>query len=295
MTILNAGEKTILTTQESQALNIIGAAGAQGVVYRLNDVLGGGNSLQSWIIGTGALPVIGPFPGINRFLITCSVGSITAAVNAAVLSLSSAGAVATITGNYVVGQALKATLPTGVIGTLQFTRTLVASPFTKTNIAGAVANAVNTLSYTLTPADAAYSVSCDASNQVTPSIGGVVASAPTPTAPTIVSAAAIVGTPTVGVAAVLAGATFSGYPTPTIARVISVGGAVVATGDQTTGYTPVSADIGKTMTFADTATNGIAPNATSTSVASAAITGTTGATGGNFTTQRAANGAAVFA
>ena len=179
-TTINAGQQQIVTAQEGQALSIVGASGASGVVYRMNDTLGGGNSLQSWPVGSGALAAIGPFPGVSRFLIVCSVGSIAATVAAAVLSLvgSGVGAVATITGNYAVGQALTAAYPAGVVGTIQFTRTLQVSPFTKANIASAVASAVNSLSYTLQQADAAYSVAVDCSNQVSPSLGGVVASVP---------------------------------------------------------------------------------------------------------------------
>ena len=77
--------------------------------------------------------------------------------------------VATITGTGVVGSPLTATLPTGVVGTLQFTKTLKASPFTKSNIASAVANAVNSLSYTVQLADVPYNIGCDTSNAVSSS------------------------------------------------------------------------------------------------------------------------------
>lgn len=93
---------------------------------------------------------------------------------------SSSSVVATITGTPTVGQALTATLPAGVTGTLQFTRTLVATPFTKSNIAGAVANTVNSLSYTLQSADAGCAVGCDVSNAVSSSAGVNVASATNP-------------------------------------------------------------------------------------------------------------------
>jgi hypothetical protein len=85
ITNLKAGEKTVLTVQEGQALNVMGSAGAQGVVYWLDDALGGGNSHQSWAVSAGALQVIGPFAGTNRFLITCAVGMIAAAVTSAVI------------------------------------------------------------------------------------------------------------------------------------------------------------------------------------------------------------------
>jgi len=93
-----------------------------------------------------------------------------------------AAAVATITGSGIIGQPLTATLPAGVIGTLQFTKTLKASPFTKSNISGAVASAVNSLSYTVQSADAPYSLGCDVSNTVSSS-NSIVVQAATPTAP----------------------------------------------------------------------------------------------------------------
>lgn len=80
---LSSGERTTITLPEGQVLNVSGAAGAAGVVYRLDPVLGGTNSLQSWTIGAGALVQIGHYAGLQRFLVTCSVGRVDAAVNAA--------------------------------------------------------------------------------------------------------------------------------------------------------------------------------------------------------------------
>lgn len=74
---------------------------------------------------------------------------------------SGSGAVAAITGSYVVGQTLTATFPAGVTGTIQFTRTLAAAPFTKTAISGAVASAVNSLTYQLQQADAGFNIGVD--------------------------------------------------------------------------------------------------------------------------------------
>jgi hypothetical protein len=85
---VKAGEKTTLSMQEWQALSVSGSADAQGVVYWLDDALGGGNSHKSWPIGAGALPVIGPYAGVSQFLLTCSVGMLTASVAAAVLTMS---------------------------------------------------------------------------------------------------------------------------------------------------------------------------------------------------------------
>ena len=74
---------------------------------------------------------------------------------------SGAGAVAAITGSYVVGQTLTATFPAGITGTIQFTRTLAAAPFTKTAISGAVGSAVNSLTYQLQQADAGFNIGVD--------------------------------------------------------------------------------------------------------------------------------------
>ena len=82
MSVSSAG-KRVITLPEGQVLNISGSVGTAGVVYRLDPVLGGTNSLQSWAIGAGALAQIGPYAGLQRFLVTCSVGRVDAAVNAA--------------------------------------------------------------------------------------------------------------------------------------------------------------------------------------------------------------------
>jgi len=78
-------------------------------------------------------------------------------------------AAATITGTPGVNNTLTATLPAGVIGTLQWTRTTKAVPPVKTLISGAVANAVNSLAYVQQQADGGCLIGCDASNQVSPS------------------------------------------------------------------------------------------------------------------------------
>ncbi|MGV8870688.1 MAG: hypothetical protein ACOH2S_27585, partial [Janthinobacterium svalbardensis] len=80
---LRAAEQAPVLLPEGQVLNISGSAGTAGVIYRLDPVLGGTNSLQSWAIGTGALAQIGPYAGLQRFLVTCSAGRVDAAVNAA--------------------------------------------------------------------------------------------------------------------------------------------------------------------------------------------------------------------
>lgn len=94
----------------------------------------------------------------------------TLSTSEAGMPISTGGAItATITGTGVVDQPLTATLPTGYVGTLQFTRSTKAATPVKTNISGAVANAVNSLSYTPVFGDTAYTIGCDTSNVVAPS------------------------------------------------------------------------------------------------------------------------------
>jgi hypothetical protein len=96
------------------------------------------------------------------------------------------GAVATITGSYVVGQTLTAAFPAGVTGTIQFTRTLGVTPFTKSAISGAVASAVNSLAYVVQAADVGTNIGVDCTT-VQAGSGGLVGSAPvTPSAAQLV-------------------------------------------------------------------------------------------------------------
>lgn len=104
------------------------------------------------------------------------------------------------------------------------------------------------------------------SNTVTPT-GGVV-----PVAPTVASAAAISGTPTVGTPLSITAATFNGTPAPTVSRVIRMDGTQVASGTQSTTYTPVSGDVGKIPSVTDTATNS-AGTVGSTGAGSAVVSG----------------------
>ena len=85
-TITAGGTPQTITLSEGQVLNVSGGAGTAGVVYRLDPVLGGTNSLQSWPVGAGALAPIGPYAGQQRFLVTCAAGFVDVATVAAVLS-----------------------------------------------------------------------------------------------------------------------------------------------------------------------------------------------------------------
>lgn len=85
---------------------------------------------------------------------------------ALVVNGESGNAAPQISGNFMVGETIVASLPEGQTGTLQFTRTLLAAPYTKENIADAIGKAVNTLSYAIKSGDTAYGIGCDASSLV---------------------------------------------------------------------------------------------------------------------------------
>jgi hypothetical protein len=88
MTTIRAGEsaKTI-TIAEGRALVLTGATGAVGIAYLLDPVKGGTNSSQTWVLGAGASPQIGPFANTQKVLVTCSAGSIDGVVADAVVSV----------------------------------------------------------------------------------------------------------------------------------------------------------------------------------------------------------------
>ncbi|PHV14915.1 hypothetical protein CSQ90_21955, partial [Janthinobacterium sp. BJB303] len=83
---LRAAEQAPALLPEGQVLYVSGAAGALGKVHRL-DPEGDSTLLQTWTIGTGALAPIGPYSGQQRFLITCSIGSVDASVGDAALGV----------------------------------------------------------------------------------------------------------------------------------------------------------------------------------------------------------------
>lgn len=91
-TTIKAGEtaKTI-TIQEGLGLVLTGMAGAIGMAYQLDPLLGGTNSVRTWTIGAGALPQIGPFAGQRKVLVSCEAGSIDATLQSAVLGVASGG------------------------------------------------------------------------------------------------------------------------------------------------------------------------------------------------------------
>lgn len=130
---------------------------------------------------------------------------------------------------------------------------------------------------------AVYAVAASASTGAI-CLGGVIGGAGAAgTAPAITNAAAITGTPQQGIPLAITSATFSGSPTPTITRVIRMDGTQVASGDGSTGYTPVLADVGKIPSVTDTGNNGVGSPATSTGAGSAVIAASGGAVAPAFT------------
>lgn len=116
-----------------------------------------------------------------------------------------------------------------------------ASPITVATAGGvavtATVKAINAVAPTGGPASAV-------SNSVTPTVPVA------PVAPAVLTQAAITGAPKEGVPLAITGATFSGTPTPTVSRVIRMDGVLVASGDQTTGYTPPTGSAAKVPTVA---------------------------------------------
>ena len=85
---LRPAEQAPAVLPEGQVLNVSGGLGTVGKVHRL-DPDGGIAPLQTWTIGTGALAPIGPYSGQQRFLMTCSKGSVDVRVQSATLLVAS--------------------------------------------------------------------------------------------------------------------------------------------------------------------------------------------------------------
>lgn len=76
----------------------------------------------------------------------------------------------TLSGQFVVGGSVKAQMPPDVFATLQFTRTLRAPPYTKSNLGAAIVG-VNSATYSpILAGDAIYNIGCDASAHVSSSV-----------------------------------------------------------------------------------------------------------------------------
>lgn len=79
---LKMEEQTTLRIPEGQVLLVTGAAGTVGSVTRVG-------TSDSWSVGAGSLPAIGPFAGSEQFLITCTTGSIEATAGDSALGFKS--------------------------------------------------------------------------------------------------------------------------------------------------------------------------------------------------------------
>jgi len=77
MKTIPAGDKAVVTLYEGYTLSVSGGIGTAGVVYHLDDMLGGNNSSESWAVSSGELPVIGPFIGDQKFLVVCTLGAVS--------------------------------------------------------------------------------------------------------------------------------------------------------------------------------------------------------------------------
>ena len=88
---LNFEEQTTVTLPEGQVLLITGAASTVGAASRVG-------TSDSWVIGAGALPAIGPYAGAQNILIQCTTGSIVVSTQDASLSQVGGGGPTTLTG-----------------------------------------------------------------------------------------------------------------------------------------------------------------------------------------------------
>lgn len=77
MKTIPAGDKAVVTLDEGYTLSAQGVAGTVGVIYRLDQALGGNNAIKSWSVDANGISSIGPFTGQQRFLVTCATGSVT--------------------------------------------------------------------------------------------------------------------------------------------------------------------------------------------------------------------------
>ena len=135
-TTIKAGEsaKTITLT-EGKSLTITGSAGAVGVAYLLDPTLGGMNSLQSWVVGAGALPAIGPYANTQKIHLTCAAGDISATTQDAVLTATGSGGGAS-------DIAFSLAIPLASGGSAYMPQQTVTGPMTFTVMPNAVRNSL---------------------------------------------------------------------------------------------------------------------------------------------------------
>jgi hypothetical protein len=274
MTVLYSGEKTTIAVPAGKAPVIVGTHGTSGWLHCLNEGLGGDAATRSWSVGEGPVGPIALMAASQRYTVKCIVGSID--VTDGNVAADSAVA-AFVTGSGVVGEKLTATLPAGVVGTLQFVRFTKATPPVKSLISGAVANAVNSLQYTYQQGDLIYDLACDTSNTVQTSnkisAGGTATVDPAPVPATAVTLT--------GPTSVVVGAESSAY-TVTLSPVGgTVASPVTVTPTAITGVSFNPASVSLTTT---------SPSATFTATVSAAGTKTIAVTStGGLTAPAAIN------
>lgn len=87
---------------------------------------------------------------------------------------------AMLTGVFAVGGTVTATLPAGIIGTIEFIRTTKTTPPVKSPIEFASANNVNSLTYVVQQADAGTTLGVETSNTTTAPLGYDIPGGPGP-------------------------------------------------------------------------------------------------------------------
>ncbi len=178
---------------------------------------------------------------------------------AEVVSVSGGGGAGTVSGIPSPGNVVTPNIPAGATYTsLQWIRILNG---VSTDIAGQTSAA----GYTIVNGDIGYQISFRLIGY-NPAASGMSIPA---IAPVALTAPAIAGTPTVGTPLSITAGTFSGAPTPTVARFIYANSQLVASVASTGSYTPVAGNVGAVFTVDDVATNsgGVAHNMSQNSAA----------------------------
>lgn len=72
-TVLPGSSSSVQLT-EGYVLNVAGTTSTVGTIQRLDSA---GTVIQSWLIGSGKVPDIGPYNGTQQFIITCTSGTVS--------------------------------------------------------------------------------------------------------------------------------------------------------------------------------------------------------------------------
>ncbi len=152
MTTLTRNENTVVPLPGGKVLNVTGLPQSDGVAYRLNQALGGTNSLQSWAISGGSAVTVGPYADDENILVACEVGGIEIAVEAFTGGGGGSGAVASVnmkTGNVQLTAEDVGAVPAGpVFGAVQFNN---ATELTRGPMTGVVDSATGIKSVWIFP------------------------------------------------------------------------------------------------------------------------------------------------